>query len=254
MDVLIGVTFYANQTESPCDFDQCADYDSRDHSEDIGTSDSDSDSTSITYVSEQAQPLQLDEMPSVADVESLHKEQCPEQYAALPKIADLEFDDWQNGRAQKHLHVSAIRTPFDSVGCIVYAFIYGNNSNRIGLTQGKNNKPLALKDADDVSLVEPFRSICWSNRLDFEQGLIVAVQWLGRAMIKQRASTHIETTNGSNIRNPEVSVFENDSTARKRSLPPGREPGQADAVKSEYYNVTQTLQQSHSVDAARTQL
>jgi hypothetical protein len=264
--------FYADEPEVPCDCEGCANYDfsaGHDYSSYVVTSDEDSDCTSTTDVPEQAQPLQLDESPSVADVKDLLEEKCPEEYAALPTIADSDFNDWQDGRARKRLRIGTIRTPFDTMGRAAYAFVYGDDSNRTGLAQEPDNKPLPLKDAGDIDLVEPFRSICWTGRLfedvekrrlrallcfcvfsaghltnfkkykDFEKHLVEAVQWLGRAMIEQEASKNNDAASGSDLstimRDPNLSAVEHPPAARKRSPPSVQEQDQADTVDSEHY-------------------
>lgn len=266
---------YANEPKVPCACEGCADYESdagyisSDYSEYSGTSGADTDYVHTTDVLEQAQPFQLNDRRSVADLNSLLEEQCPGEYAALPEATTFKIEDWHDGCAQKRLRIGAIRTPLDIVGSTVYAFIRGDDSNRTGLSQGPKSEPLPLKDANDVDLAEPFRSICWTGRLvenvekrrlrallcfwffsaghlsnfkkyrDFEKHLVEAVQWLGRAMIEQQASNSNEALSRSDLdtsmREPFIPAAEHPSAATKRNRPPVQEQSQAETVDSEHY-------------------
>lgn len=188
-------------------------YDS-DSTETLDSSDEEEDSASETDWYERQQPVQLGDYPSVVELQRLLQEQCPKEYAALPKSGVLNFEDWQDGLAQKRLCIGSIRKPDDSVSQNVYAFLHGNNSNRIGLCYGVENKPLPLVKASNFNLNVPFRSICTGGRLaydgdtqrlrallcfwffagghlltlknyrSFETHLVEAVQSLGRTVIK----------------------------------------------------------------------
>lgn len=228
---------YADEPEVPCECRGRADSDSNlsYDSTEVTDPSEDSDWSSTTDTSDQAPPTMLDPFPSADDLQRLLREQCPQEYTALPTSGTLKFEDWKGSRAQKRIRIGTIHTPFDSVRHTVYAFMGGDNRNRVCLTQGSANKPLRLVDAGAVELDEPFFSICWNGRLlrdeektrlrallcfwfftagylssltkykDLEKHLVDACQWLGGAIIEQEKVLHLIPEGGVTPENDQVS-------------------------------------------------
>ena len=228
-------------------------------------SSSESDASSTSNVSEQPPPMAVTDFPSVADLQELLQEQCPEEHAALPDISSFAFEDW-NG--SKRLRIGTVRTPFDPVRHPVYAFIGGGDNNRTSLTQGSANKCLPLVDAHVVELDEPFWSICWNGRLfrdeekrrlrallcylflmaghlrpfkryrDFEKCLVDVCRWVGGAA---KACANANQISPENQQQPQTdlmslnihSLSNESSDTDKRKRLPSYERGREDDAERE---------------------
>lgn len=164
-------------------------------------------------------PPKISDSPSANELRNFLEEYCPEEYATIRQRNTLNFENWnappsRSGASSSRVRIGIMGTPFDSTRHIVYAYIFGDDQNRIGLSYGIQNKLLNLVDAKKIELDRLFRCLCLDGRIfmeeekkrfrallcffyldvghitgfkkyrDFEKGLVDACTWLGQATLK----------------------------------------------------------------------
>lgn len=279
--------YMLNRSSGPCGCGTCMDCDPNaefdptlidygeesDRTEEAQNSDASEESEIFHFPrhSDQVPLTTLDKFPSIADLQILLRKHYPQYHATLPSHNVLNFEDWVGSRVQKRVQIGIIRTPFDPVRHAVYAFIGGENRNRVCLIYGSANKSLPLRDADAVELEEPFFSICRNGRLlhdeeygrlrallcfwfftaghlnrltkykNLEKHLVKACQWLGEAMLQQEARKNTEAATGSDadatMRDTDASAAKQPPNPKKRDRLPWQQHRQAEADESESFSM-----------------
>ena len=166
--------------------------------------------------------MHIKDTPSFADVSNLLEQQCPEDYAAMPKSSTFAFEECNNSKRLRIGRLDRLSVPS---GFKVYASSGGGEHSTMRLTICPSNQTLEVLDQPKVELDKPFREVCRYGRLfyaeetrwlraalyfwfleagqidtlkkyeDFEKHLVNACQMLGRAALMRTGQNENKNSN-----------------------------------------------------------